>query len=71
MGWRGQRGGRQEAGAVVQGRAGGGSDTVVAAGTEESGLGIYFGSRIDKSWQGMGVGGETWEDSRMPPSFLA
>lgn len=56
---------------MVQGRAGGGSDTVVAAGTEESGLGVYFGSRIDTSWQGMAVGGETWEDSRMPPSFLA
>lgn len=44
---------------------------MVAAGIEESGLGIYFGGRIDKSWQGMDVGGEEWQDSRMPPSFLA
>lgn len=67
----GQRGGRQEAGVVVQGRAGSDLHTVMAAGTEESGLRIYFGGRIDKSWQWRDVGGEARQDSRMPPSFLA
>lgn len=71
MGWGGQRGGRQEAGTAVQGRARGGLNTVVAVGSEGSGLGIYFGGRIDKSWQWIDVGGEGREDPRMPPSFLA
>ena len=66
-----QRGRGQEAGVAVQGRAGGGLDTAVAVGTEESGFGIYFGGTVDKSWQWMDVGGEEQEDSRMPPSFLA
>lgn len=45
--------------------------TAVAAGTEGGGFGIYFGGRIDRSWQWIDVGGENQEDPRVPPSFLA
>lgn len=43
----------------------------MAAGTEGSAFGIYFGGRIDKSWQCIDVGGEGRDDPMMPPSFLA
>lgn len=46
-------------------------DTEVAARIEGIRLGIYFGGRIDRSWQWNDVGGEEREDPRMPPSFLA